>query len=39
LLQKEPVGSNGFPYKEIIDIFSMIPSIDHHWRDTADGIE
>jgi len=39
LLQKDPVGSNGFPYKEIIYIFSMIPSIYHHWRDTADGID
>ena len=39
LLQKDPVGLNGFPYKKIIATFSMIPSICHHWCDPTNGID
>jgi hypothetical protein len=39
LSQKDPVGSSGFPCKEIMDTFSMIPSMCHHWCDPTNAVD
>jgi hypothetical protein len=39
LLQKDPVGLIGFPYKEMIYAFSMVPSMCDHWRHPAVGTD